>query len=147
MTLPPLTDESADGAELWRFFYVSRLCVSPLLLEDLLEVSRRNNRSHAITGLLIFSGSHFAQFVEGPRPSLDMLLVALRRDTRHDRFTLHRYDITPARGFKDWSMGYVSSPSMDEVLMQACGRALLPQQVESLSARLFFDPHNSVRIG
>lgn len=135
-----------DNRGLWRFFYVSRLCASPLLIDDLLAVSRRNNRACSITGLLVFSGGHFAQFVEGPKSSLDHLLQALRRDTRHDRFTLQCYDTTSERRFHDWAMGCMSSPSMDEVLMHACGRSLSPQEAADLSQRLFFDPRSRVLI-
>lgn len=65
------------------------LCASELTHFDAGEIdsichqSRANDARDDITGLLVFDGQAFCQFVEGPRNAIATLLARLERDPRH----------------------------------------------------------------
>ena len=52
-------------------------------LADLLAVSRRNNASTGITGLLMYESRLFMQALEGPRAAVEALFQKISRDPRH----------------------------------------------------------------
>ncbi|MDT1047295.1 BLUF domain-containing protein, partial [Pseudomonas aeruginosa] len=57
-------------------------------------------------GALIFSGSRFAQFIEGPAESVATLRAAIERDVRHRNVTTIEADTSGARFFAGWSLAY-----------------------------------------
>jgi len=75
-------------------------------LEELLEVSRQNNGSSGITGLLLYVGGNFIQLLEGEK---EVVLTTHRRianDPRHrGLITLLQGDCAK-RDFNEWSMGF-----------------------------------------
>jgi hypothetical protein len=65
-----------------------------------------SNKRKDITGALIFTGTHFCQFLEGPDDAVSSLAGKIRRDPRHtDIWVVHQEAIT-VRRFASWSMGY-----------------------------------------
>lgn len=65
-----------------------------------------SNKRKDITGALIFTGSHFCQFLEGPDEAVSSLAYKIRRDQRHsDIWVVHQEAVT-VRRFASWSMGY-----------------------------------------
>ena len=91
--------------------YVSWLAPDVPLSEigHIVAASRANNQRAEITGLLLFDGERFCQYLEGPGVPMTRLLDALRRDPRHHRFNL-LYECTRSgpRRFADWRMGYAT---------------------------------------
>lgn len=90
-----------------RLAYVSRSTgpAAPLMqASDILEQSVRNNRANSITGALTFTPSSFAQVLEGTRGSLDVLMLRLTMDTRHQDMTIVDRAPVPHRLFADWAM-------------------------------------------
>lgn len=64
------------------------------------------NKRKDITGVLIFTGTHFCQLLEGPSGAVHDRIDRIRRDPRHsDIWVVHQEAIT-ARRFAGWSMGY-----------------------------------------
>lgn len=64
------------------------------------------NKRKDITGVLIFTGTHFCQFLEGPEGAVCSLADKIRRDPRHtDVWVVHQEAVT-VRRFAGWSMGY-----------------------------------------
>lgn len=57
-----------------------------------------------ITGLLVFNGTHFLQWIEGPPQAIDYLVERLRRDPRHTHFEICDERLADERLFVDWSM-------------------------------------------
>ena len=79
-------------------------------LEDLLEVSRRNNADADITGVLLYSGESFLQTLEGPAETVDAVMARVNDDTRHRNVEVLRRDEIEERAFAGWSMGFREVP-------------------------------------
>ncbi len=59
-----------------------------------------------ISGVLVFDGTHFAQWLEGPLNRLELLLARLRLDTRHSDLRVHARSRLPSvRRFAGWQLG------------------------------------------
>ena len=52
-------------------------------LDDLLTKVRQNNIKLDITGMLIYTGGHFIQVLEGEEDMVKKLYNSIRKDTRH----------------------------------------------------------------
>ncbi|MEO6744601.1 MAG: BLUF domain-containing protein [Caldimonas sp.] len=92
------------------FLYVSEL--SPQFargaVQDIARVSRVHNEASGITGLLLFDGACFAQWLEGSVQAMDHLLARLRADPRHRRMDVLWFE-SPGHGrrFPQWHFGYL----------------------------------------
>ncbi len=69
--------------------------------------ARDLNGIDGISGLLLFNGTHFLQWIEGPPEAIDELIERLRRDPRHSGFEIRDERITTERMFGDWTMKLV----------------------------------------
>ena len=80
-------------------------------LDDIVECANSRNARLGVTGALVFTGAHFAQYLEGPQDTLDELLVSIQKDERHQDIRL--YEILPVneRRFEGWSLAY-AGPSL-----------------------------------
>jgi hypothetical protein len=93
-----------------QFFYHSRLspdhnasCISAIV-----KTARGFNASHAITGVLVFDGEVFCQYIEGPADDLGVLVARLQADPRHTGFTELLSGESGERLFPAWSMAYAA---------------------------------------
>ena len=69
-------------------------------------LSARRNVGAGITGVLMFSGKHFAQYIEGLSDSLEVIKSSICADERHtDVVTLQACQIQNRR-FEGWSLAY-----------------------------------------
>ena len=106
---------------LHRLLYVSRARVDPGGAEPrrILEVATHRNAELNVTGLLCFSGEHFAQILEGPAPAIASLMDAIRTDPRHQM--LREWPARPAsdglRLFPRWAMGYCHDAQLHRALV------------------------------
>jgi hypothetical protein len=76
----------------------------PRTIDAIVTTARRVNPKLGITGMLLWSDTRFAQLIEGPSDSINLLYGRLLVDPRHhDLSLLARWDI-PTRLFPDWSM-------------------------------------------
>jgi hypothetical protein len=95
--------------------YVSQSSLSPeeqqREVEKIVEVANSRNQNNAITGLLVFTGGRFAQFLEGPSEALTTLMESIHKDVRHRNVTVVRRQRIRERSFSEWAMGY-SGPSL-----------------------------------
>ena len=128
-------------ATLERLFYVS--CVagggSAVDVQGILGPSRMRNRRLDITGMLAWSGRHFAQVLEGTVPAVEELVAKVARDPRHTRFTLVFRKPIVARDYAEWTMGYIEGFGADdriEALIGAAAPADLAD-IERFVGRLF----------
>jgi hypothetical protein len=94
--------------------YVSRsnLSVSSCAREvaDLVERAESKNGRLGVTGSIIFTGTYFAQIIEGLTASIDDLMASIVRDPRHSGLRIVTRTQVQARDFGDWTMAY-SGPS------------------------------------
>jgi hypothetical protein len=76
-------------------------------LSAILQTARQMNALNAITGLLIFNGTHFLQVIEGPETSIEELMDRLRQDDRHHHVEVREEYYADERSFPDWTMELV----------------------------------------
>ncbi|UVI39985.1 BLUF domain-containing protein [Qipengyuania spongiae] len=81
----------------------------------IVEDSSRRNPARDVTGFLIFDGSQFLQYVEGPQEALDGLLDVLNHDRRHHSVrVLHRAE-SEQRLFPRWAMRRAGATAEQEL--------------------------------
>lgn len=108
MCTPPF-DRLPLNSNLHCVLYHSRLAPgAPLTcISDIIKTARSFNANHGLTGVLVFDGQHFLQYLEGPQQPLWDLIVRIAQDPRHVDFNLqHRGTCSGERVFRNWSMGY-----------------------------------------
>ena len=107
-------------SDLYSLVYVSS-AVRLLSLEEisyLLKRARERNKEYGITGVLLYIGGNFMQYIEGPKDNLNMIYKIIREDDQHTGLILVSREAIENRLFGDWSMayqtkdveGYVGSP-------------------------------------
>ncbi|MFT7266360.1 MAG: hypothetical protein ACI9A2_004452 [Halioglobus sp.] len=82
-------------------------------LNELLEVSRRNNKKYGITGALLHLENAFIQVIEGGDAAISQLLDTLSADARHRNIRIISDKIALFRYFQHWSMGLVKAAEVD----------------------------------
>ena len=98
-------------APLKQFFYHSRLAPghSYAAVSNIIATARSFNAAHGITGILVFDGHRFCQFIEGPPDDIDGLVKRLQADPRHMAFTALISDVfAHDRFYPYWSMAYAA---------------------------------------
>jgi len=86
-------------------------------LQDILEVSNKNNEQQGVTGLLLYSDGNIIQVLEGEQETVQDIYKKIARDSRHHSIiTLKEGDLAE-RNFPDWSMGFktISSKVFSEI--------------------------------
>lgn len=67
--------------------YVTRSVIAPddtaTAVRAIVAVAQSRNADLNVTGALLFTGSHFAQILEGKAEAIGLLLASIRRDPRH----------------------------------------------------------------
>lgn len=101
-----------SSSTLHAFLYCSSICPvqSVSVVGDIVKAARDKNTSLSLTGILVFDGQRFCQYLEGPESSVASVLQSIHRDTRHTDVTLQFHG--PVRGdrqFKDWAIAYAES--------------------------------------
>jgi hypothetical protein len=86
----------------WRIDVVDIEAVMAKLVTD----ARSRNAHLAVSGALLFTGTHFAQILEGLASSLALILSALRQDPRHSNIHVAAHHSISARIFSGWHMAY-----------------------------------------
>jgi hypothetical protein len=90
-------------------------------LERLVGAARDRNFKVGVTGMLVFTGDHFAQVLEGPAAAVELIMASIRRDGRHHSITEYTQWVT-TRSFAAWSLGYEGdSPYVDGLIASMFG--------------------------
>ena len=74
------------------------------VLNDIIEVAKRDNVTFNITGLLFYHEGSFLQVIEGSTKSLEGLISILEKDERHDNIEILIDEAIDERGFSSWNM-------------------------------------------
>jgi len=92
------------------FLYISRSTIDPgqadAMVEQIVAAAVIANSKRRLTGTLLFTGTHFAQIVEGSAAHLQTLLAALRDDDRHTDLQLIHLEPLCRRQFSNWGLAY-----------------------------------------
>jgi hypothetical protein len=104
----PTTPSTPVSKTLYEILYVSTLAPeAPLsVVSDIASRARLGNAERDITGLLIFDGMRFCQYLEGGQKQVLALLERIRQDTRHFNLQVLHHGELAARRFRRFSLGY-----------------------------------------
>lgn len=116
--------------ELGSFLYHSEIAADADIgcVAEIAKFSRVFNQAHDITGVLIFDGQRFVQYIEGPQEHVIALANKIALDARHTHFTpLHQAQGITQRLFPHWAMAYVSDDEAEPLasMLTAQGEAAL----------------------
>ncbi|MBO6783047.1 MAG: BLUF domain-containing protein [Alphaproteobacteria bacterium] len=90
---------------------------NPEQLDELLRISRRNNASVGVTGMLLYYDGNFIQYIEGGSEALDGLYDRIAADPRHRGLLVLDSGEISDRILPEWSMGFEDvSPQDDEAI-------------------------------
>jgi hypothetical protein len=95
---------------LLQLLYVSHLAVEVALTDvgRMVEITRVRNLNEGITGILLFDGTRFCQYVEGSGKAVDELMARIRKDPMHELVdVLWSRPANVARRFEGWRIGYL----------------------------------------
>ena len=82
---------------------------SPTAVAEIVKTSRVFNDAHGITGLLIFDGLRFCQYLEGPALPVQALCARIAADRRHVAMvTTYAAESIKTRLFSRWAVAYVA---------------------------------------
>jgi len=79
---------------------------TPAELQNLLQVSRRNNELCDVTGMLLYKDGNFMQVLEGERAAVTAVQQKIATDPRHHGIIVLLSRDTPERQFPSWSMAF-----------------------------------------
>lgn len=90
-----------------RLVYVSRAApgISALDVEAILAAAHARNTRSGVTGLLLFDGRSFLQYLEGEAGALQAIFASIRSDERHEDVVVLLDEAAEAKVFDEWSMG------------------------------------------
>lgn len=109
--------------ELSRLIYTSVLQVPTPVAEvsSIIRTSRAKNPDFGITGVLLFDGQHFCQYIEGEPRHVSALAANIRRDVRHTDFkTIYSDNLVGGRRFSSWRAGYPTELEPDALSKILC---------------------------
>jgi Sensors of blue-light using FAD len=93
----------------FEFIYTSVLAPAADVrsIADIVRRSRSRNRAHGISGILVFDGEHFCQYLEGECEEVLRLMGRIETDPRHAQLAIvHQGFGGEQRRFPKWDMAY-----------------------------------------
>ena len=134
--------------------YVSRArdCINTSDIQNIVNVSQRNNQIFDLTGCLMFSGRHFVQILEGNFSDVSDVLKSISLDQRHTNMRIFSGHQTSLRAYPQWSMEFLHNPDADtrmEILLNPKNKELPNTELLEFMTGVKFDyfgsPQNSDR--
>jgi hypothetical protein len=141
-TTPEFADEPGAGPRLpllYNLVYCSRAAagVDDTVVAAIIASAQRRNPRKGITGMLVFGGGMFFQWLEGPHTSIQELMERLRADARHDGIVLLSEDEDRReRLFPNWDMERVEPADIRGVLLDALATVENAASAAALRAHL-----------
>ena len=77
-------------------------------LLEILQISRENNSSNDISGLLLYKGGNFMQVLEGPDEAVMSLYEKIALDPRHKGVSIILKEQIQKRQFPSWEMAFTN---------------------------------------
>lgn len=101
--------------ELTQVLYVSQVRGADIhSIRALMRRSIENNTKLGLTGLLLYTGDHFAQLIEGPGTALSDVMWRIAQDDRHTRMRKLATKPVSVRSCKEWAMKLLVAPQADQ---------------------------------
>lgn len=95
---------------LYSLLYISRSTIAPsdakIVVEQITATALVFNPGAGLTGALLFTGTYFAQVLEGNVTAIDRLVEQISRDPRHEQMRIVDRSPIERRRFAEWSMAY-----------------------------------------
>jgi hypothetical protein len=96
--------------KLYSLLYVTRSTIAPSdtkeVVDQIINTALDFNPTVGLTGALLFTGTYFAQVLEGDVAAIDGLVERIGRDPRHEQMLIVDRSPLAKRRFADWSMAY-----------------------------------------
>ena len=103
-------------------------------LLQIVETSQQNNSRGGITGLLVYGGGMFLQWLEGSRPAVEALMATLSTDPRHETIVrLQVLDGLHKRLYPNWVMQSVAPKDIRDIMLDCLSRAHGNRHAEMIS--------------
>ena len=83
-------------------------------LNEIIAPARHNNGLLHLSGMLVFTGSHFLATYEGDEADLGRLWLRLEADSRHRELTRIGDELCGQRWFPTWLVGYSDDPAVNK---------------------------------
>jgi hypothetical protein len=103
-------------------------------IDHLLERARARNLEHDITGVLLYSGDNFMQYIEGPPAGMEVVYGVIKADPLHHGLIEVLHQAVPRRQFAEWSMAF-RTPNTFELADPWLRDTLLDERVATLSRK------------
>jgi hypothetical protein len=118
-------------------------------IDRLLERAQQRNSRHGLTGMLLYDGDAFMQYIEGPAEGLGRIYPGIRASSLHERVIELVRGTLERREFPEFSMAFrsvsafgLSDPSLQsDWLMRAPDPAAPPLSTARLYLRNFWWRH------
>jgi hypothetical protein len=104
-------------SELLCLVYVSsaRQPLDEPALEHLLHTARLRNQQDALTGVLLYNGGNFMQYLEGPAEAVRQTYRRITADPAHGNLIELLLEPIAERSYTHWDMGF-ARPTASEML-------------------------------
>ncbi len=110
---------SALSPEFHQVLYVSRSRIDDLGdIRRLHDICKRNNARLALTGVLLYTGGHFAQLLEGSPQAMGEVMWRIAHDERHTRMRKLFTKPMTRRACTAWAMKLVIADDADDQVRQ-----------------------------
>ena len=122
-----------------RLAYVSKALIDPCgsAPREILDIATQRNTVLGVTGVLCFTGDHFAQVLEGDERALAQLMDSIRRDPRHQLLREWPPEAAAdARWFDQWAMGYAYDHRVDKLVADLVRPSLTRPPFQEFARRL-----------
>lgn len=119
-----------------RLLYIStaRAAIDVAALQTILKSARIANRAKNLTGLLVYDGHRFLQYLEGDEDAVLGLYAKIKADPRHFAVVTLRESQGEQRQFADWEMAVVAGISATEFDRQVERVSRLVENCDVLTA-------------
>lgn len=115
VVVPPSSLETP----LSQVFYVSRCALTDIRqVRDLHITSQRNNERLGLTGILLYTGGHFAQLLEGSEETMRQMMWRISEDSRHTAMRKLFTKPVATHSMASWSMRLVEAHVTDRLVGQ-----------------------------
>ena len=100
----------------------------------ILETAQISNADQAITGLLVYGGGMFLQWLEGPPDKVEALMEKLGQDPRHETLVrLQTLDGLKERLYPTWAIRRAEPAEIHEILIDCLSRARSERHAQMIS--------------
>lgn len=111
--------------DLTQVLYVSQARAADIhSIRALMRRSIENNTKLGLTGLLLYTGDHFAQLIEGPGPALSDVMWRIAQDDRHTRMRKLATKQVSVRSCREWAMKLLVAPEVDHQVRELVNEPL-----------------------